>query len=61
MVLVCHLSLTLSNDISSEATGPFKPIFHLSHSWAGGLKLCFFMKIDPLVWLLWQLRFSIDL
>ena len=33
---------TFSNDISSEATGPLKPEFHLWHSWAGGLKVSVF-------------------
>ena len=41
--------LTLSNDISSEATVPAGPKFHLWHPWAGWgggggveLKVCFF-------------------
>ena len=38
------MTLTLSNDISSEATGPLKPKFHLWHPWAGGLKVCVFPK-----------------
>ena len=33
---------TLSNGISSEATGPIVPKFHLWHSWARGLKGFFF-------------------
>ena len=53
------MTSTLSNDISSEANGPFKLKFHL---WAGGLKVFFFfvffffMKILFLVWLPWQLQ-----
>ena len=35
IVVVCRMTSTLSNDIS-EATGPFKPKFHLWHPWAGG-------------------------
>ena len=56
------MTSTLSNNISSEATGPFKPKFHMWHPWAGGLKVCIFlMKTGSLVRLLWQLRVSIDL
>ena len=33
---------TLSNDISSEATGPVRLRFHLWHPWAGGLKVYVF-------------------
>ena len=40
-VLVCHLSLTLSNEIC-EVTGPLKPKFHLWHPWAGELKFVFY-------------------
>ena len=51
LLLLLLLSLsTLSNDISSEATGPSKPKCHLWHLWAGELKVCvFFMKIVILV------------
>ena len=48
---------TLSNDISSEATGPIKPKCHLWYPWAGGLKVYVFMKIVIFVWLLWNLDF----
>ena len=37
--VVCRQS-TLSNDISSEATGPVRPKFYLWHAWAGVLKVC---------------------
>ena len=58
----------VSDDISSEATGPIGPKFHLTHSWAGGggggggiERFNFFlMKIGSLVWLLWQLRVFTD-
>ena len=33
------MTSTLSDNISSEVTGPFKPIFHLWHPWAGGVKV----------------------
>ena len=39
VVVVCRMTSILSNDISSEATGPVKPKCHLWHSWAGGLKV----------------------
>ena len=55
------MTSTLSNNMSLEATGLFKPKFHLWHPWAGGFKVCVFMEISSLVWLLWQLRVSIDL
>ena len=52
VVVVCCMMSTLSKDISSEATGPFKPKFHLWHLWTGGWKKCvFLMKIGSLVWL----------
>ena len=55
------MTSTLSNDIASEATGPFKAKFHLWHPWAGPLKAdVFFMKVVFLVLLLWHLRVSID-
>ena len=38
------MTSTLSNDIFSEATGPFKPKFHLWHPWAGGLKVYVFCE-----------------
>ena len=50
---------TLSNDISSEATGQVGPKFHLWH--CGGLKIYIFMEIGSFVWLLWQIRVSTDL
>ena len=61
VVVVRRMTSTLSNDISYEATGPFKPKFHLWPPWAGGSKVCVFMKFVFLVWLLWQLRISIGL
>ena len=42
VVVVCRMTSTLSYNISSEATGSFKPKFHLWHPWAGGLKVCDF-------------------
>ena len=33
----------LSNDMSSKATRPFKPKFHLWHHWAGGFSVCVFL------------------
>ena len=41
--LTCRLS-TLSNDISSEATGPIGPKFYLCHPWARGLIVCVFYE-----------------
>ena len=41
VVVVCCMTSTLSNDISSETTGPFKPKFYLWQPWTGGLKVCF--------------------
>ena len=37
---------TLSNDISSETTGPIGPKFHLWHPWAWGLKVRVRVDID---------------
>ena len=43
VVVVFRMTSTLSNNILSEANEPFKPKFHHQcHSWAGGLKVCFF-------------------
>ena len=44
VVVVRHMTSTLSNDISSEATGPFKPKFHLWYPWAGGLNIYVFYE-----------------
>ena len=38
----CRMTSTLSNDISYEATGPFKPKFYLWHPLAGGFEVCVF-------------------
>ena len=42
--LICRRLSTLSNDISSEATMPIGPKFHLCHPWAGGLIVCVFYE-----------------
>ena len=57
VVIICQLFQTTL----SETAGPIRPKFYLWHSWAGGLKVCVFDENWILVWLLWQLRVSIDL
>ena len=44
IVVVCRMTSTLPNDISSEATRGIKPKCNLWHAWAGGLKVCVFYE-----------------